>query len=114
MLTEPEVIAVERTPGAVRFDLRVPADLHYFGGHFAGCPLLPGVVQVDWAIRRGRAEFALHSAFRRLTALKFMRVIEPGAQLTLILRNAEGSRRLAFEYRTPELIASSGTVEFAA
>lgn len=114
MPTVAEVIAIERTQGEVRINLRVPPDLVYFDGHFPDCPLLPGVVQVEWAILYGRKHFQLHTEFRKLSVLKFMRLIEPGAELALVLRNTQGSARLTFEYRERDRPCSSGTVEFAA
>jgi 3-hydroxymyristoyl/3-hydroxydecanoyl-(acyl carrier protein) dehydratase len=39
------------------YRLRVPPTLEHFRGHFPGFPILPGVVQLDWAVRFGRLHF---------------------------------------------------------
>lgn len=75
--------------------------------------MLAGVVQVDWAIRHGRRHFSLPPHFKRLTALKFLRVIAPGDQLTLMLSlNDKGE--LDFRYLRDGGIVSSGRALFAA
>ena len=48
----PTVLERVSGPGET-FTLAIGADLIAFRGHFPGNPVLPGVVQVDWAIRFG-------------------------------------------------------------
>jgi len=50
-------------PDGLELDLRVPPDLEYFAGHFPGIPILPGVVQIDWSVRLGRARLPVRGAF---------------------------------------------------
>ena len=54
------------------------ADLQAFQGHFPGHPVLPGVVQVDWAIRFGTRAFGDLGGFRGIDQLKFQALIRPG------------------------------------
>ncbi len=51
-------------PARVLLALTVPDDLLYFDGHFRVAPVLPGVVQVDWAIHYGRLHLGLTGAFK--------------------------------------------------
>lgn len=74
--------------------------------------MLPGVVQVDWAIQYGRKHFALQPIFKRLTALKFLRVIAPGDHLTLVL-NHNDKGELDFRYLRDDTTVSSGRALFA-
>ncbi|MGF6412114.1 acyl-CoA synthetase (AMP-forming)/AMP-acid ligase II [Paraburkholderia sp. MM5482-R2] len=46
-----EVLAETRVGDTLHYVLRVPQSLQHFAGHFPGLPILPGVVQVDWAAR---------------------------------------------------------------
>lgn len=114
MIVVPEIAALERTPRGVHLQLKVPADLSYFDGHFPNCPLLPGVVQISWAIELGRTHVPFAGRFRGLSAVKFMRVILPGSGVTLELDYAEPDRELAFVYRLEGRECSNGTALFDA
>ncbi len=54
-----------------------------FQGHFPDNPILPGVVQVDWAIRFGQEAFGPLGDFQGMLNLKFMDLIRPGERLEL-------------------------------
>lgn len=114
MIVLPEVRALERTAHGVSLTLMVPADLSYFEGHFPQVPLLPGVVQVTWAIQLGRAHLSFDARFRALSAVKFMRVIQPGATVMLRLDYDDEARRLDFVYELAGQLCSNGTALFDA
>lgn len=109
--TEPQILSQAGDSGGVRIELRIPEDLCYFEGHFPKQPILPGVVQLNWAIEFGRRHFSIPSRFTHLSNVKFMRVIVPGKQVLLSLRFERGE--LTFEYRSGESVCSSGGVGFA-
>lgn len=113
-VTEPEIISVRREGDTARLALRIPKDLSYFRGHFAEIPLLPGVVQVDWAILLARQQFDIPAHFKRLSALKFMRVLSPGSEPELVLNWRASNHELEFRYEAGESLFSSGRVLFAA
>lgn len=85
---KPAVRLLEQESHRVLLELTVPADLLYFNGHFDGAPILPGVVQLDWAISYGRQYFALAPQFLGVLGLKFQRVIIPGMVVQLELLHA--------------------------
>ncbi len=95
-----------------QFRLQVPEHHPAFAGHFPGHPVLPGVVQVDWAIRLGQATFGDLGTFARITQLKFLRPIGPSDSITLVLSHDPERRLLAFSYEGDEGRRSSGTVGF--
>ena len=94
----PEAAVLEEGAGRVLLALTVPATLLYFEGHFAQAPILPGVVQVDWAIHFGRRHFCLAPDFRGINALKFQQVILPDASLFLELSHDSAKGSLQFRY----------------
>lgn len=102
----------------VEIKLHLPPGLRYFEGHFPGCPLLPGVVQVKWAVDLGRAHcaalFAAQPRFVSLSNVKFMRVILPESVVDLRLEASCARGRLAYEYRVGGALCSSGAIGFAA
>jgi acyl-CoA synthetase (AMP-forming)/AMP-acid ligase II/3-hydroxymyristoyl/3-hydroxydecanoyl-(acyl carrier protein) dehydratase len=111
--TAPQCRLLERQPERVQLELTVPPDLLYFDGHFPQQPILPGVVQLDWAIAFAREYFPLPPLFRDVAMLKFQQVIVPGAtvQLELVHDVAKGS--VQFRYLSAAGQHASGRVLFA-
>jgi acyl-coenzyme A synthetase/AMP-(fatty) acid ligase len=109
---QPVVRELDAGPARVLLELVVPRDLLYFDGHFPVAPVLPGVVQVDWAILYGRRHFALAPAFRSIQALKFQQMVRPGVpvQLELVHDQAKGS--LNFRYFSDAGQLASGLIIF--
>ncbi len=114
MIALPAIRAVERTARGVRLTLEIPTALSYFEGHFPGVPLLPGVVQVTWAIELARRYIPFAARFRALGGVKFTRVIQPGATVTLQLDYAASERVLDFTYAIDGRHCSNGTAFFDA
>ncbi len=108
---DPVVEAVRRSAEGVELELRIPEDLRYFQGHFPGFAILPGVVQVDWAIRLARRYLALSDAPAQSVRVKFHKPIRPNATVSLALTlSAEG--RLSFACRDPQGPCASGQIGF--
>lgn len=100
-------------PRHLVLELHVPAELAHFDGHFPGLPVLPGVVQVDWAVRFARERLALAGDFLRLENLKFLALVRPGSRLQLELRLEPDGGLLAFAYASGARKCSSGRLVFA-
>lgn len=92
----PTAILRQRNDTQVTLDLHVSADLLYFQGHFPGAPILPGVVQLDWALTLGRQYFDLPPVFLGMRALKFQNVITPGTDIVLELKYDVASSTMTF------------------
>jgi len=108
-------ILSEIEPGAgcsLRCRLRVPYDLAIFDGHFPAIPIVPGVVQVGWAIGLARSHLPLGGNFSGITATKFRRLVQPGMSLVLTLDVQPGSRQLRFDYSFDGAVVSTGRVLF--
>lgn len=112
MSSQPQVRAVRRTADAVEIDLFVPRALEFFPDHFPRLGLVPGVVQVDWAITLGRAHLPVTGVFRGVRGLKFQRPIFPDTAVTLTLARS-APHELSFSFRSPAHDYSSGRVLFA-
>ena len=108
----PQMTVLEEGPVRVLLELTVPATLFYFDGHFAQAPVLPGVVQVDWAIHYGRRYFALAPAFNGMNALKFQQVIRPEQPVRLELSHDGANGSLSFRYFSDAGQHASGRVLF--
>jgi 3-hydroxymyristoyl/3-hydroxydecanoyl-(acyl carrier protein) dehydratase len=108
----PEIEALERSNDRLSLRFVVPPALPYFEGHFAEVPVLPGVVQIGWAIELARIHIPFSARFRSLAAVKFTRVIQPRAALALDLAADAARRELSFEYRCGDAVCSSGRILF--
>jgi acyl-coenzyme A synthetase/AMP-(fatty) acid ligase len=93
----PSFRVLERAPERVLLSVEAAEGSPYFDGHFPGTPILPGVVQLEWALLLGREHFTLPPDFLRLERVKFHQIIPPGTQLTLELTWAPGPGRLGFK-----------------
>ncbi len=94
--------------GAYELSLRLPLDLACFADHFPALPVLPGVLQLQWALAFGAARFGTPHACRRMEMLKFQHLLRPGDRPRLRLRHDAAARRLHFAYRLGDTEASSG------
>ena len=87
--------------------------LRPFQGHFPQAAILPGVAQLDWAVRFARQAFVMRGAFVRMDAVKFQHVARPGDELTLQLDWDAARNVLAFRYTSSHGVHASGRVVFA-
>ena len=106
----PEVLSQHEMDGEWLLQLAVPPDLAYFSGHFPVTPVLPGVVQVDWALELGRQRLELPEKFAGMEVLKFQQLVRPGDQLELSLRFDRERSKLHFAFRNTNAACSSGRI----
>jgi len=114
-MLQAECRALERlAPHEVVLDLFVPQALMHFEGHFPDLPILPGVVQIDWAIALAREHCGMEGEFTALENIKFQAVVRPEASLRLTLRWDKASSKLSFDYSQAGKTSASGKVVFGA
>lgn len=106
----PEVLEQSASDGEWSLQLSVPPDLAYFSGHFPKAPVLPGVVQVEWALNLGRQWLKLDGAFAGMEVLKFQQLVRPGDEIQLHLRFDAERGKLYFAYRNDTATCSSGRI----
>ncbi|UFQ00706.1 acyl-CoA synthetase family protein [Pseudomonas fitomaticsae] len=106
----PEILEQAQTEGEWNLQLSVPPDLAYFSGHFPKAPVLPGVVQVEWALNLGRQLLNLPGAFAGMEVLKFQQLVRPGDEIQLHLRFDPERGKLYFAYRNDTATCSSGRI----
>jgi 3-hydroxymyristoyl/3-hydroxydecanoyl-(acyl carrier protein) dehydratase len=92
--------------------LQVPYELPVFRGHFPSRPIVPGVVQIGWAVDVARAAGLVSGPFTGISGAKFRRVLQPGMNLGLRLDGQDERRQLSFEYSLGSMVVSGGRVQF--
>jgi len=102
----------QRAADAAVLVLPLEPDLVAFDGHFPQAKILPGVVQLDWAIHYAREAFAMPPRFERMDALKFQHVARPGDRLQLTLGWDALKSVLSFRYVSDHGVHASGRVVF--
>ncbi|MGG5871140.1 AMP-binding protein [Pseudomonas peli] len=109
--TQVEPLSAVEQDGEWQLELVVPLDLAHFTGHFPQTPVLPGVVQVDWAQQLARSLIKdLPPRFSGMEVLKFQQLVRPGDQLQLTLRFDAARGKLYFAFRNGEAPCSSGRI----
>jgi hypothetical protein len=109
----PELLGfAQETPHQAVLSLRLSENLFYFQGHFPGTPVLPGVVQIDWAVHYAKEFLDLRGDFLRIEVLKFQQILTAGDAAELLLFFDARKDRLKFEYRSPRGRHSSGALCF--
>jgi acyl-coenzyme A synthetase/AMP-(fatty) acid ligase/3-hydroxymyristoyl/3-hydroxydecanoyl-(acyl carrier protein) dehydratase len=106
----PEVLEQVEVEGEWSLQLAVPPDLAFFSGHFPQTPVLPGVVQVDWALSLGLQLMNLPEKFAGMEVLKFQQLVRPGDEVQLHLRFDPIRSKLYFAYRNETATCSSGRI----
>lgn len=112
----PQVLHAEPAGLHVALSLKVPSTLVYFSGHFPVHAILPGVVQIDWAVHFGRHYFSL-PVFQKMEALKFQAIIEPEQEVNLLLEYKpapapQQGGKLLFSFDSARGRHSSGRIVF--
>lgn len=106
--------AVEKHHDELLVQLRVPLDLAHFSGHFAGTPVVPGVVQIDWALQLARQLLSeLPPRFAGMETLKFQQLMRPGDRVSLSLRFDSNRSKLYFAFTNSNAPCSSGRIVLA-
>lgn len=113
-LRRPEARLLSRDASQAALMLEVAASLPYFDGHFSSAPILPGVTQIEWAIRFGRELFPLPPHFLRMEAIKFQHIIQPGGTVRLELVFNPERDNLSFKLLSASGTHASGRIVFGA
>jgi len=110
-MTPPDIASVHYpADGRVVLMFTLPAEAPAFAGHFPGHPVLPGVVQLDWAIRLASRYLGVDQAVAREFQVKFRHIIPSDLPITLSLYRDDARQRLDMEYRVGGEIASTARI----
>jgi 3-hydroxymyristoyl/3-hydroxydecanoyl-(acyl carrier protein) dehydratase len=109
----PKVLAIQHDGDlAVTLNLHISEHLDFFPGHFPGHPILPGVVQLHWAIHYGGELLPMVGSFVRMDNIKFNAIVLPNANMDLSLQWHSDKTHLEFIFSDHVKKFSSGRVVF--
>jgi acyl-coenzyme A synthetase/AMP-(fatty) acid ligase len=108
--SEPELRALRQTEEGVELDLYNTPTLKQLDGHFPGMPIIPGVAQIDWAVKFAARHLNLSFDVAKAYQVKFHRLTLPDTMVTLKLMHDAKRQRLTFSYQRGEVVLTSGTI----
>src|SRR5215203_1085027 len=108
----PTIISVTRNEEQTlaSLQLAIHPELDGFDGHFDGSPIVPGVLQIYWALQLANQYLKPISPFdiANLEAIKFQQVMTPGIEVRLELELVHA--KLMFVFSSPSKRYSSGKI----
>ena len=107
----PKIVAMQKDESTVHFELEITQDLDWFRGHFPDQPILPGVVQLHWAVCAAREYLGLESQPTEIKRLKFKSIVTPPRTLDLTLAK-RGQGEVDFQFATGDDQNSQGLLVF--
>lgn len=91
-------------------ELYVAPEIIYFSGHFPNAPILPGVVQLDWALHFANSYLGIDKEnFIHIEQMKFSQVIPPNTKLYLCLTLEQNA--LLFKFYDEQFTYSLGKLK---
>lgn len=111
-LLYPELLGSRQTDEGIILSLSIPRNLAYFAGHFEQVPIVPGVVQIQWAVHYAKQYLSLQAGFSHMEAVKFKELLLPEQHFELSLRYPLRACKLEFRYHSETCEYSSGRIYF--
>ena len=112
-LAPPFVGTPQRGDSALVVELEIPLDPWYVRGHFEGTPIVPGVVQIQWAVAGAALLVGREVVPSEVLALKFKDMLVPGTRLRLELAFDDARKSLKFRFASDAKEFSSGRLVLA-
>lgn len=106
----PEILDVSATESETTINFYIQEDISYFRGHFPEAPVLPGVVQLDWALYFARKYMGISSNMvKSVEVLKFQLVVQPLQDLMLHMVK-KSDYKFSFKFTSKKGVHASGRV----
>lgn len=89
----------------------VPLDLAYFDGHFQQFPLVPGAIEIQWAMNLAKKFYGKNWQIDRIENLKFQQFIRPNDLVTIRLLRDKEKNRIQFNISVGEKNCAGGRIK---
>lgn len=110
-MTELPIVSRQADVECLRVTLHIREDLGWFRGHFPEIPVLPGIVQLHWAVQLAKEHFDLKGEPFDIQRLKFKSVACPPLVMELLLTR-KSVTDVHFAYSGPGRQYSEGRLKF--
>lgn len=97
-MQEPKIINVNSLENETELDLIFSKEAEYFQGHFPEVAILPGVLQVHFAVLFSRKYFALSTNLLCIKKLRFAHIICPEENVKLRIKFFKERQKVFFQY----------------
>jgi len=108
----PEMLGEVRSENAIERTALVPSDLSCFPGHFPNHFIVPGVLQLDWALGLAEVLLGRPHEVQQIESLKLLMPLEPGARFRIRVERVSPTR-LDFELWFDDHVFAKGRVRIA-
>lgn len=108
----PNILNYTQDENCVTIDFFLQADIIYFKGHFPDSPVLPGVVQIHWAVHFAKKFFNIAGHVKNSPSIKFMNILSEKQKVTLKIEKSEDHSYISFIYFDDSQIYSKGCLYY--
>jgi len=108
----PRVLSLAGSAADARLSLEISPALIWFRGHFPDQPVLPGVIQLHWAVLTAQACFGLTTTPAEVKRLKFKSIISPPTTVELAV-NVRTANEVQFMFDDADAQYSEGRLVFS-
>lgn len=103
-------IAVENTSAVIC--ITVPEDLAYLEGHFAGHPIVPGIVQLHWVVNLSKEIWGISGEIVEVSPIKFSKLMRPRENFDIKIEHHFKESMIKYSYKNNENLYSSGRFKY--
>jgi 3-hydroxymyristoyl/3-hydroxydecanoyl-(acyl carrier protein) dehydratase len=115
-MLEPKILQQQISDMELKLELVFLEEAEYFQGHFPQIAILPGVVQVHFAVLYAQRYLEVQPEISSVTRLKFANIIQPKQQVNLSLKLVKQKHKVCYKYESKHLethlLHSSGELNF--
>lgn len=111
---KPIILNKEVSVNKAGYALKIPPDLAYLEGHFKNTPIVPGIVQLHWAVELAQADLRVEGNVTQGNQIKFTNLMHPDDEVSLLLEYNRDKSSVTYSYKKGELPYSSGRITFTA
>jgi 3-hydroxymyristoyl/3-hydroxydecanoyl-(acyl carrier protein) dehydratase len=112
-LLHAEIINSTISADTLELTLYISENLSCFAGHFPNFPILPGVMQLNWAVSYARDFFALQAPVMNVERLKFTCPIQPNMTVQFSISLDSEKKFAHFRYYSSTHLASQQQLTFS-
>jgi 3-hydroxymyristoyl/3-hydroxydecanoyl-(acyl carrier protein) dehydratase len=105
----PEILAQTVSAERAEFEFYIPENLFWFLGHFPDAPILPGIVQIHWALHYARTAGLNTPEALQDFQVKYRNMILPGMRICLVASSSPEKGLFTFEFTDGGQVCSSGS-----